>query len=256
MDERRGRDSIRGHTEFMSIQRKTTLASDGISAEAVAYYLQQHPDFFELNPRLLANLSLPHTAGSTTVSLIERQVAVLRDGNAKLERNLNDLIETARRNDRLSNGVHQLALRLLGAEDPAAVVNALGTTLRENFMADSAVLVLRVPAPALEALASESGFLHLTDPADPGLKAFQTLFESGRPRCGHIRDAQRDFLFGPGNDEVGSAAVLPLGANGEIGILAIGSSSSEHFHPGMSTDFLERVGALAGTALQASLDGG
>ncbi len=100
----------------MSIQRKTTLASDGISAEAVAYYLQQHPDFFELNPRLLANLSLPHTAGSTTVSLIERQVAVLRDGNAKLERNLNDLIETARRNDRLSNGVHQLALRLLGAE--------------------------------------------------------------------------------------------------------------------------------------------
>lgn len=240
----------------MSTQRKSRLATDGISAEAVAYYLQQHPDFFEGNSQLLANLALPHTAGSTTVSLIERQVAVLRERNGKLERKLNDLIETARRNDRLSQGVHNLALRLLLAADPVAVVETVETVLREEFAADSAVLVLLARSAELEAAADRGRFLRLADQNDAGLQAFQTLFETGRPRCGHIRDAQRDFLFGADTDEVGSAAVLPLGEKGCLGVLAIGSVSSEHFHPGMSTDFLERVGSLTGAALQASLNAG
>jgi uncharacterized protein YigA (DUF484 family) len=238
----------------MSTQRKPTLATEGISAEAVAYYLQHHPDFFEANSQLLASLSLPHTAGSTTISLIERQVAVLREQNGKLERRLNDLIDTARRNDRLSDGVHQLALNLLRADGPSEVIDAIESALREDFSAKSAVLVLRLKTPDLEASARKGRFLRLVDPGDPGLQAFQTLFDSGRARCGHIRDTQREFLFGADADGIGSAAVVPLGPKGKIGVLAIGSVNVEHFHPGMSTDFLERVGSLAGTALQASLD--
>ena len=45
------------------------------------------------------------------------------------------------------------------------------------------------------------------------LKMFETLFESGRPRCGQIRDSQRDYLFGAGTVEIGSAALVPLGNN-------------------------------------------
>ena len=43
------------------------------------------------------------------------------------------------------------------------------------------------------------------------MKMFETLFESGRPRCGQIRDSQRDYLFGAGTIEIGSAALVPLG---------------------------------------------
>ena len=31
---------------------------------------------------------------------------------------------------------------------------------------------------------------------DPNLKSFETLFASGKPRCGQARDSQREFLFG------------------------------------------------------------
>ena len=70
------------------------------------------------------------------------------------------------------------------------------------------------------------------------------------PRCGQIRDAQRDFLFGKETDEVGSAAMVPLGENAEIGFIAIGSADADRFHPGMSIDFLGRLGELVAEALK------
>jgi uncharacterized protein YigA (DUF484 family) len=83
-----------------------------------------------------------------------------------------------------------------------------------------------------------------------GLKAFATFLDSKHPRCGQIRDAQRDFLFGKEVDEVGSAALVPLGKKSETGFLAIGSVDANRFHPGMSIDFLQRLGDLVAVALR------
>ena len=82
------------------------------------------------------------------------------------------------------------------------------------------------------------------------LKAFDTFLKGSGPRCGQIRDAQRDYLFGKETDEIGSAALIPLGSQSDIGFLAIGSADSERFHPGMSIDFLSRLGQLVAEALK------
>jgi uncharacterized protein YigA (DUF484 family) len=86
---------------------------------------------------------------------------------------------------------------------------------------------------------------------------FETLFESGRPRCGQIRDSQRDYLFGAGTVEIGSAALVPLGVKSAdkasklsgASLLAIGSPDAERFHPTMSTEFLARIGDLVSEAI-------
>jgi hypothetical protein len=65
-----------------------------------------------------------------------------------------------------------------------------------------------------------------------------------------VRDTQRDYLFGAGNVEIGSVALVPLGQKSELGFLAIGSRDSDHFHPGMSIDFLARLGELVSCALR------
>src|SRR5690606_38617422 len=83
------------------------------------------------------------------------------------------------------------------------------------------------------------------------LKMFDTLFESARSRCGQIRDSQRDFLFGEGTVEVGSAALLPLNQELGFGLLAIASPDEQRFHPTMSTEFLARIGELIGDAVAA-----
>src|SRR5690606_12482747 len=85
---------------------------------------------------------------------------------------------------------------------------------------------------------------------DSNLAGFDSLFASGKPRCGQIRDSLREFLFGPDDAaSVGSVALVPLVDDRPFGLLALGSLNSQRFHPGMSTDFLARLGELTGDAL-------
>ena len=51
--------------------------------------------------------------------------------------------------------------------------------------------------------------------------------------------------------ELGSAAMIPLGKTAEVGILAIGSTEADRFHPGMSTEFLGRIGELVSEAVRS-----
>ncbi len=81
------------------------------------------------------------------------------------------------------------------------------------------------------------------------MKSFESLLHSGKPRCGQIRDTQRSYLFGDDTTEIGSVALTPLGPKGGLGLLAIGASDAQRFHPAMSTEFLSRIGELAAQAL-------
>jgi uncharacterized protein YigA (DUF484 family) len=216
-----------------------------IDESQITAYLQSNPEFFERHPALLAKLRLPHTPGGPAVSLVERQVAVLRQDNIKLERKLRDLLDVAHGNDQLAGKIHKLALQLMRADGPAEVIAQLEEQLRLSFKADRAMLVLFKGSDDL----ITSRFLRVVDRDDEELAPFRTFLESGNARCGRIRDAQRKFLFGEGDVEIGSAALLPLGEGATTGFLAVGSRDVDHFHPGKSIDFLARLGELVTCAL-------
>ncbi len=216
---------------------------------SVADYLQTYPDFFERNTPLLAKLRLPHLRDvGSTVSLVERQVEVLRERNQSLERKLKELVDVARANDQLADRIHRLSQRLISAHSMQDTIAAVETSLREDFGALHSVLVLFIEqAPAM--VEGAGRFLRAAKPADADIKTFESLLQSGKPRCGQVRDAQRDYLFGKDSVEIGSVALTPLGPKGELGILAIGASDAERFHPAMSTEFLSRIGQLLTYAL-------
>lgn len=219
--------------------------------ESVAGYLQANPDFFERHQSLLNTIRLPHRAGSA-VSLVERQVATLRQKNLQLERKLRDLVDVARANDDLAEKVHALATRLLAAGSRSQVVTVAEELLRSSFNADQSVLVLFELDNGKEFGEfgdNERRFLRLVDRSDPALGPFRTFLTGAQPRCGKIRDSQKSFLFGPDAEEIGSAALVPLGENAATGMLAIGSRDPDYFHPGKSMDFLARLGDLLGCAL-------
>lgn len=235
----------------MSIRDQGKLAAEAPGDESVADYLAAHPDFFERHAGLLEQLRLPHRAGAATVSLVERQVSVLQDKNRALERRLHELVDVARSNSTLSDKVHALAIRLLKATDTNSVLAGLEAGLREDFGASQAVVVLLHNTSEI-VQRSATRFLRHVDRSDPALQSFATFIQQSRPRCGRIRDVQRDFLF-PGEAEgIASVAMVPLGRECEIGILAIGSSDSSRFNPTMSTDFLARIGELTAAALGAA----
>lgn len=225
------------------------LDSATLNEAEVAAWLETTPDFFDRHPQLLARLRLTDPRGSAqTVSLVERQAELLRDRNRELSRKLDDFVAVARDNDALHLKVLALARRLAAARSRAAVVAAIEAALREDFGVSQSVLVL---AGADEA-AGDSRFLRSVRPEMPELRSFETLFTAGRPRCGQLRDSQREFLFGPGSaEEVGSVALVPLGAQGQLGLLACASPDADRFNPTMSTDFLARIGELIAVALTA-----
>jgi uncharacterized protein YigA (DUF484 family) len=227
---------------------QSPAAHAALTDTAVHDYLKRNPDFFERHSALLGTLRLPHATGGA-VSLVERQVSMLRQKDVKRERKLKEFLEVARANDALAGKIHQLALRLLAAGDLAETLGVVEAALRTAFDADLAVLVLFGEPGELSHL--ETGrFTRPIRRDDPALRPFATFLGSSRPRCGQVRDAQRDFLFGSQTDEVGSAAMVPLGEKCELGFLAIGSADAERFHPGISFDFLARFGELVTGALK------
>ncbi len=235
----------------MSSREQGGQAATGDDDQGVVDYLADHPDFFERHAGLLEKLRLPHRSGTATVSLVERQVSVLQDKNRTLERRLRELVEVARDNSGLSDKIHALAIRLLRAADQHAVLAALEAGLREDFGANQAVVVLLHGSD--ETLPPEgSRFLRHARRGDAELRAFATFFQQGKPRCGRIRDVQREFLFPGESAVIASVAMVPLGAGCELGMLAIGSNDPHRFNPTMSTDFLARIGELTAAALAAA----
>jgi uncharacterized protein YigA (DUF484 family) len=232
----------------MSTQAKPEFVEDQISEQTVHNYLAAHPDFFERHSTLLSSLVLPHASGSA-VSLVERQVSVLRQKELKLERQLRELIQVARENDVLAAKIHRLTLQLLAADDLHRTIAVIEEALRSGFGADQAVLVL-FGDPESFADVKAGRFFHVIRRDDETLRPFGTFLTGTTARCGRIRDSQRAFLFRNDADEIGSAALVPLGEGSEIGFLAIGSVDSERFHPGMSIDFLARLGELVAGSLK------
>lgn len=235
----------------MSTQTARGLATGQTDEERIERYLNLNPDFFERHQPLLSRMRLPHMRTGSTVSLVERQVEVLREQKSDSDKRLAEFVSVARANDQLADKIHRFTRRLMRASDARTALTSLEASLREDFDAFHSVLVLTGSIPSLQG--DYEPFLRKLPADDANIRSFEALLNTGKPRCGQVRDTQRDFLFGPEAASIGSVALVPLndskGENGSIGLLALGSAERERFHPGMSTDFLKRMGELITDAL-------
>lgn len=233
----------------MSTQPEIEFAGEETSEQAVRDYLSRHPDFFENHASLLKTLQLPHASGGA-VSLVERQVSVLRQTDRTLQKQLKELIDVARANDLLTAKIHELTLQLLATRDLKSTIVVLEEAMRSGFDADHAVLVVFGDPDAFKDV-NIGRFFRVIERTSAALGPFKTFLDGSSARCGQIRDTQRSFLFMEDAEEVGSTALLPLASSGsDIGFLAVGSADAERFHPGMSIDFLTRLGDLIAGALK------
>jgi len=221
--------------------QEATLSSSAISEVDVEEFLQENPEFFESRPELLATMQLPHPSGSA-VSLIERQVHILREKNQSLERKLLDLVEVARDNEHLSNQLHHLSLGLLEAEDLDSVLTISQELLRNELKADFVCIRL---------LGLEDGNIHALPNDEDSLAQFEELFSSKRPACGRLSEEQKKILFCDENDEVASSVLVPLQDPERLGILAVGSRDANRFYPGMGTLFMGTLGELISRAIRS-----
>lgn len=231
----------------MTGARTSKLKREGLTEDEVEHYLLAHPDFFEQHARLLEALRIPHPRGQA-VSLVERQVEVLRTRNRQLERKLIDLVQVARDNEALSSRLHRLALGLMEADGLNDVIAITRDLLRTEFPSTHVVLKLfKNPRAALQAN------MHLVADDDPAAHLFDNLFATKRPVCGLLADERAQCLFGAEAPEIASAVLIPLMDDKRLAVLALGSVDKERFHAGMGTLFLGYLGELVSRAIASHL---
>lgn len=211
--------------------------------------LKDCPDILVRNPALLAQIEVPHETGKA-VSLIERQVGVLRDRLQATDRRLRELMDNARSNQRLADSRHRLAINLLGAHDLDDVISIVLDELRNELDADFAVL--RLFTEDADRLAQKPELF--VDPASQELTSFATMLDHRKPVCGRCTEEQNAYLFGDQADQVGSAAVIPLVAGEKLGLLGLGGRDERRFSIAMGTEFLSQVGELVSAALAVHLE--
>lgn len=216
---------------------------DAIAA-AVADYLRVHPDFFHHRLDLLESLHIPHPCGEA-VSLVTRQLDILRERNRKLQLQINDIVQIARENDALAQRIHRLTLTLLDASSLDDALAGLRWLLHDCFDAD--FVAVRLLEPQIDCTIAD-----LCMPPDtPGFERFWSTVESGRPECGRT-DAEHAYsLFGSNAKEVESQAVVPLQHAGFQGLLAIGSRDPNRFGADLGYQFLTQMGEIIAARLAA-----
>ena len=109
-----------------------TTANTPIRDEQVAEYLRSNPDFFKQQPGLLADLTLPHESGNA-ISLVERQVSILRERNMDMRHRMSSLLDNARDNDRLFDKTKRLVLALLEGKSFKRRRRLAAVQLRQRF---------------------------------------------------------------------------------------------------------------------------
>lgn len=204
--------------------------------ETVAAYLRAHPDFFERMPGLISELSLPHDAGHA-VSLVERQVSLLRERNIDMRKRLSTLVDTATDNDRLFEKTRALSLALVEALDLPAIDAVLATDLNDGFDADCTICYYHGPLE-LPSLA------HLVAVTSIDAAPLVHLTQGTGLACGPLRADEFEAVFRTPADREGSAAMVRFGHGHATGLLAVGSRDASRFSPDMGALFVSYIGDL------------
>lgn len=224
--------------------RRSAPAQLEVNAEQVATYLRQHPDFFADHENLLAELQLPHGQRGS-VSLIERQLELLRQRQLDARERMNELVRTANVNQRIFEATLSLTLALIDSQDLTSLCERLEAGLREHFEVDAATLC----AIGSEGLAPElAASVRVADP-ETAQSRVGSLLQRDRVVCGVLRDAELGFLFPYAAESIRSAAVMPLPIADARLLLAMGSQNPDHFAPEMGTQFVRFVGEVAARLL-------
>ena len=210
-------------------------------------YLQKHPEMLMSYPDIFTGLSIPHqTRGA--VSLIERQLKMIRDENQTLKKNMDELVSIARENEELNQRFHRLALELMTSDQVHDVLSMVQDQVQTFFYTDYVSFkflpTIHDPKRRLSA--------HYLDSKSAIIESVSPWLSGRKPICGQQQQSTNAELFGE-DLTVESSAIIPLYHTSDLGLLCLGSVSKKRFTDKMGTIFLQQLGELVSTRLQGLL---
>lgn len=213
---------------------------------AVRDYLLQHPEFFEQHPAVLRDLDIKHESGKA-ISLIERQIQLLREKNTSLEKKILHLAQIAEDNEILEEQLHRIARRLIEIDHNKNIIPIINDLLSNEFPS----LQIRLGLYAVASRYTLPAEYNISE-ADLEYAFYRQIILENCRDCIFVRGKGLTGLF-PRHIDVKSGVAMPLRSNKNFGVLLLGSSNESRFYEGMGTLFLEYLADLLGRKLKKLL---
>ena len=213
-----------------------------ITEDDIANFLANTPDFFERHAELLASVQLSSGHGNRAVSLQERQAGMLRDKIKGLETKVVEMIRHGQDNVLIADKMQRWTRKLL----QTAQARELPGTMVEGITTEFQIPQAAIKVWGVNGIFSDESFA-------TGVSEDAQTFASSltTPYCG-VNSGFESVNWLPEPAMALSIALIPLRAAAGAqasGLLVLASPDPERFHSGMGTDFLQRLGELAGAAL-------
>jgi len=217
-----------------------------ITRENVARYLRTHSDFFTHHTDLIETLAIPHETG-VAVSLVERQVELLRSKNKELDQKLHQLIKVAKDNEKVSTRLHTITLGLVSIRGFDETLSGIHDLMHADFPGTKVNMRLFDVLPETEVKDCQAMEKSLQKS-----KLIQDLFSSRRRGVAFLTKRQIENVFDneKAKKPIRSAAAVALKKNDQLGVLFLGSTDANRFQNGMGTLFLGNLGEILGSKLQ------
>src|SRR3989344_3527492 len=164
-----------------------------------------------------------------------------------------------RDNERIWSGFRQIEVRMIGSPSLPDLIDIITKGIPETFPGIDCVTVActdpeyemtRLLEDGVEPGSKARGFIAIPRETLDGL-----FVRPWRPRLGPVDERLHSLLFSGQPCASGSVALAPLVRRGElIGSLNQGSRDLRHFSPGIATDLLEHLAAVAALCIDNAVN--
>ena len=202
-----------------------------ISDSEVIKFLSDNPDFFLKNPDTLEKLEIKHETGEA-VSLIEKQVEIIKKKNLLNKSKLSEFLVNAEYNQQLFIKVQKLVLKILN-EKNIEKLSELTETFFEKELGTEICKIYFFTQEEIFELSNE----RIITP-EIATSIFSEVFNSGNIALGGIDKELSSMVFGS-KANVEEGAICKFHCEKIAGTLALGSSSKGKFAKDSETLFLE-----------------
>lgn len=209
-----------------------------LDESAIIDHLRKNPDILERHPEVMTQLRFSHDSGAA-VSLVERQLRLLREENQALKNKLSSLLHIARENEELGQRFHRLSLELMAGEHLHDIIAMTQDQVQTFFYTDYVSFCFNDDlADQLKGLEK-----NVLNPRSKHATKIRDWMQQRKPVFGPLDPGLQKQFFSD-QPQMVSCVLIPLYHTRDFGLLVLGSKSRDRFTSSMGTVFLSQLGEL------------
>ena len=216
------------------------MTKKALNEKEVEKFLLLNPDFLSKNSHILNALEIVHETGGA-VSLIQKQVELLRENYNSTSNNLLGLIEIAKNNESIFLRTKDLILDLILCKNSIDIISLTERRFEGKFQADKCKLLFFRENSNLP-----KG--RIVDPKEAH-GVFGKKYNAVDIYCGPINKKEADYIFKKKSGIV-ECVLVPIKSPDCPGLLALGSKKEGVYSDDYDSMFLEFVAQVLANLIE------